>query len=98
MLVLHHAADLEATVAKMADVLAPEGIVAIDDYGWERLDDDSPEATAWRKDREDLHTSASMLAALDRAFERTHYHDHAYLDDGRGSDRIAFTYVGTRRS
>ncbi len=46
----------------------PNGIVAVDDYGWERSDD-----AEFRADRADLHTSSDMVAALDRALERIFY-------------------------
>jgi len=94
MLVLHHAGNLDATIAKIAELLAPGGIVAIDDYGWERRDGLTRETRKWRKDREDLHTSVAMLTALDRAFERVLYRDHAYFDEGQGDDRLAFSYIG----
>lgn len=94
MLVLHHAADLPAMLDKIAGLLAPNGFVAFDDYGWERHPD--PDA-AWKADRQDLLTSATVLDALDARFERIAYEDHAYLDDGRGSDAMAFTFFGRLR-
>ena len=57
-LVLHHAPDLEQMLVKMRALLKPGGIVAIDDYGWEILDEAEararwggawePETTKWR--------------------------------------------------
>lgn len=91
-LVLHHAADLAAFVAKMLRLTKPGGIIAVDDYGWERSGDE-----AFRADRADLHTSETMLDALDRDFDRVLYRDHAYFDDGAGHDEIAFTYIGKPR-
>jgi 2-polyprenyl-3-methyl-5-hydroxy-6-metoxy-1,4-benzoquinol methylase len=88
-LVLHHADDLDAFIAKMAALTKPNGIVALDDYGWERSDDEH-----FRAERKDLHTSEHMLAALDGAFVRLLYRDHAYSDEGAGTDRLGFTYVG----
>ena len=97
MLVLHHVDDLEGTIAKMSSLLTRSGFVAIDDYGWERRDETDEEARAWRAERAGLHTSAAMLAALDRRFERTLYKDHPYFDEGQGEDRLAFTYFGIPR-
>lgn len=97
MLVLHHVDDLDGTVARMASLLSPGGFVAIDDYGWERRDESSAEARAWRADRADLHTSVAMLASLDRFFERSLYKDHPYFDEGQGEDRLGFTYLGMPR-
>lgn len=44
------------TLADIVAMLDTGGLIAVDDYGWERRRDDTPEARAWRKDREDLHT------------------------------------------
>jgi SAM-dependent methyltransferase len=91
-LVLHHADDLEAFIAKMTR-LAAGGIVAIADYGWERSDDAS-----FREARTDLHTSRNMIDALDRVCERRFYEDAAYGNEGNGTDRIAFYYIGSPRA
>ena len=105
-LVLHHVEDLDKTLDKAASLLRPEGIIAIDDYGWERLteigarrrwgDSWERELQAWRTDRRELHRSDVMLRALDKHFARIAYNDHAYFDDGAGGDAIAFTYFGRR--
>ena len=97
MLVLHHVDDLGGALAKMARLLRPGGFAAIDDYGWERRDALTPQAREWRDERRDLHTSATMLESLDRVFARVYYADHPYFDEGRGSDRLGFTYFGTPR-
>lgn len=92
-LVLHHAGDIDAFIAKMVGLTTPNGIVAVDDYGWERSDD--PE---FRADLADLHTSAVMLGALDRVLDRVFYRDHAYFEEGAASDLLAFTYIGRPRT
>lgn len=92
-LVLHHVGDIEATLEKISRLLRPDGLVAIDDYGWERSED--PE---FRADRSDLLTSASMLAALRARFRERFYSDHAYFAEGAGDDRLGFTFVGSRNS
>jgi SAM-dependent methyltransferase len=96
-LVLHHVDDLRSALAKIGSLLRPGGLVAIDDYGWERRDVRTPQARAWRDDRRELHTSGAMLEALDRAFARVYYADHAHFDEGRGDDRLGFTYLGEAR-
>jgi GrpB-like predicted nucleotidyltransferase (UPF0157 family) len=90
--VLHHADDLEGMLSKIHALLKPGGFIAIDDYGWERSDD-----VAFRNDRSDLHTSETMLAQLRSHFRETYYAEHAYADDGAGTDLMAFTYLGTKR-
>jgi 2-polyprenyl-3-methyl-5-hydroxy-6-metoxy-1,4-benzoquinol methylase len=90
--VLHHASDLDGFIAKMARLTRPDGIIAIDDYGWERSDD-----AQFRADRADLHTSEKMLELLDRTFSRISYEDHAYAPDVSDDDRLAFFFVGKPR-
>ena len=104
MLVLHHIEDLEKTLQKIRALLKPRGTIAIDDYGWERLDERAARAQwgpsweldlrDWRADREQLHTAHAMVQALDRHFTRLFYQDHAYFQDGLGNDKLAFTYIG----
>jgi GrpB-like predicted nucleotidyltransferase (UPF0157 family) len=88
-LVLHHAADPKATLDKIARLLKPQGLIAIDDYGWERSDDPQ-----FRDDRRDLLTSTAMLAALRSRFEEMYYADHAYFHDGAADDAIGFSFIG----
>jgi len=91
-LVLHHAHELDAFLDKAQRLLKAGGVLAIDDYGWERPDKDVSEE--WRDERRDLHTSVAMLQALRKRFTPIYYADHAYFDDGAGSDSLAFTFVG----
>jgi GrpB-like predicted nucleotidyltransferase (UPF0157 family) len=90
-LVLHHVGDLDAALEKAATLLRSGGMLAIDDYGWERSDDAS-----FRADRSDLHTSETMLRALRAHFSEIAYFNHAYFDEGAGRDRLAFTFIGRR--
>jgi 2-polyprenyl-3-methyl-5-hydroxy-6-metoxy-1,4-benzoquinol methylase len=90
--VLHHAADLDRFVAKMARLTRPDGVIAIDDYGWERSDD-----AQFRADRADFHTSEKMLALLDQTFSLISYEDHPYAPDVSDDDRLAFFFVGKPR-
>lgn len=88
-LVLHHVDDIEETLAKVCRLLKPGGVIAVDDYGWERSDD-----PAFRAERQDLHASEAMLSALRRHFRELEYYDHAYFEDGGGDDRLAFMFLG----
>lgn len=90
-LVLHHVEDLDAAMEKAARLLRPGGLLAIDDYGWERSDD-----PAFRADRGDLHTSERMLLALRRYFNQEHYADQAYYEEGAASDSLGFVFFGRR--
>lgn len=94
-LVLHHACDLDAFLDKAQRLLNADGVIAVDDYGWERSSEQVTEQ--WREERRDLHTSERMLAALRRRFRQLGYIDHAYFADGLGSDSLAFTFIGAQR-
>jgi SAM-dependent methyltransferase len=94
-LVLHHAEDLDALLNKAQKLLKADGILAIDDYGWERASDDVSDE--WRNERRDLYTSEVMLEALRACFMQTYYADHAYFGDGAGDDSLAFTFIGKRK-
>ncbi len=90
-LVLHHVYSLRATLEKASILLRRSGVIAIDDYGWERSND--PE---FRTDRADLLTSESMLSELRVQFKELTYFDHAYFEEGAGTDRLGFTFIGRR--
>lgn len=86
-LVLHHVPALDQFLDKACKFLKPEGVIAIDDYGWERSED-----PAFRAERADFHTSRAMLDALRSRFSQLYYADHAYY--AGGTDNIAFTFAG----
>ncbi len=87
--VLHHVPDIRAFVNRMLRFTEPNGIIAIGEYGWERSDD-----PAFRKERSDLHTSVTVIEALEGMLERVHYEDVPYKD---GDDLIGFIWLGRRR-
>lgn len=87
---LHHVHDLDATLRKIRGLLEPGGFIAVDDFGWERSEDPQ-----FREERREFYTSEAMLSALRSYFRQLSYRDHAYADEGAGSDRIAFTFTGT---
>lgn len=91
-LVLHHVDNLHATVAKIERLLTPSGIVAIDDYGWERSRD-----AAYREERRDLHTSRVMLAALHEGFDEVLYEEHGHVRGAEHDGPLGFTFLGTPR-
>jgi SAM-dependent methyltransferase len=80
---LHHIADLSAAVDKIARLLEPGGVLVLDEFAWDRLDD----ATAawlyergrpgefgrwrddWRDEHEGLHGYEAMRRELDRRFD-----------------------------
>jgi SAM-dependent methyltransferase len=80
---LHHIADLGVAVDKIARLLDPGGVLVLDEFAWDRLD----EATAawlyergrpgevdrwrddWRAEHEGLHGYEAMREELDRRFD-----------------------------
>jgi SAM-dependent methyltransferase len=84
---LHHVADLEAAVDKVAALLVPEGTFVVNEFAWERLDGraagwaaerlgdvDAPAVEAqWEREHRDLHTGRAVLAALERRFDRLRF-------------------------
>lgn len=92
-LVLHHAVDLSAALGKIEQLLKPGGLIAIDDYGWERSQD-----AAYREERRDLHTSQAMLAALRERFDETFYVEHGYVRGTASDGPLGFTLVGKARA
>ncbi|HET7815487.1 MAG TPA: GrpB family protein, partial [Candidatus Baltobacteraceae bacterium] len=91
-LVLHHAHDMDTLLDKVVRTMRPDGLIAIDDYGWERPGD-VPDG--WREERSDLHTSSAMLLALRRRFVQQLYVHRAHFNDGDGDDRLGFWFIGT---
>jgi ubiquinone/menaquinone biosynthesis C-methylase UbiE len=84
---LHHIAELEAAVDKVAALLVPEGAFVVNEFAWERLDGraagwaaerlgdvDAPAVEAqWEREHRDLHTGQAVLAALERCFDRLRF-------------------------
>jgi SAM-dependent methyltransferase len=72
---LHHVADLAVALDKVVELLGTNGLVLIDDFGWERLDGPSARRIGipveeWRDEHEHLHTAEAMLSELDARFDR----------------------------
>lgn len=91
-LVLHHVDDLNATLQKIEHFLVPSGIIAIDDYGWERSNDGG-----YREDRRHLHTSEAMLSALRERFDEVLYVEHGFVKGAQDDGPLGFTFLGTPR-
>jgi two-component system, OmpR family, response regulator MprA len=83
---LHHIADVEAAVGKVAAMLVPEGRFVVNEFAWERLDrraagwaadriggEARDLAAQWEREHRDLHTGAAVLAALERRFDRLRF-------------------------
>jgi len=72
---LHHVADLAFALDKVGELLTAAGRLVIDDFGWERLDEEAAERVGipyaeWQEEHEHLYTAEAMLGALDDRFIR----------------------------
>jgi SAM-dependent methyltransferase len=81
---LHHVSDLSVALDKIAGLLPAGGLVVIDDFGWERLDDASANEVGiaheeWREEHDQLHTAQAMLTELDARFTRRSFSWEPYL-------------------
>jgi SAM-dependent methyltransferase len=81
---LHHVADLEAAVDRIAGLLEPSGRLVLDEFAWERYDDRAAKwlgepVSEWRQEHDGLHTGAALLRALERRFDRIHLEWVPYL-------------------
>jgi SAM-dependent methyltransferase len=71
---LHHVADLERAIDRLAEAIVPGGLLLVDEFDRERLD---PPTTAW------LRHQRQALAAAGLAHEHEHEHGDAH-DHGDG--------------
>jgi SAM-dependent methyltransferase len=115
---LHHVGELDTALDRIVSLLWPDGVFILDEFAWERLDARSAREVGvdlqeWREEHEDLHTSTSMLTALEARFEQRSFSWEPYLhresrqavdEDAErrliDSGRLAatgFRYVGVRR-
>jgi 2-polyprenyl-3-methyl-5-hydroxy-6-metoxy-1,4-benzoquinol methylase len=81
---LHHVDDLVVALQKIAALLRPDGVVIIDEFGWERLDGPSAEQVGialeeWREEHAELHTAEAMIRELDARFTRRSFSWEPYL-------------------
>jgi len=81
---LHHVADLAVALDRIAGLLLGGGLVVIDDFGWERLDDASANRVGigleqWRHEHDHLHPSDTMLCELDARFTRRSFSWEPYF-------------------
>jgi SAM-dependent methyltransferase len=81
---LHHVADLDGAVDRIAGLLEPAGRLVLDEFAWERYDDRAASwlgesLSDWREEHDGLHTGAALLSALERRFDRIHLEWIPYL-------------------
>ena len=78
---LHHIHDLGAALDKVLRLLGPDGVLVLDEFAWDRMDDATAEwyytrrnepgegwRERWNEEHEGLHTYDAMRAELDERF------------------------------
>jgi SAM-dependent methyltransferase len=81
---LHHVQDLSVALVKIAALLRRSGVLILDEFAWDRLDErsaaevgiDYPE---WRAEHADLHTADTMLAGVRARFGQRSFSWEPYL-------------------
>jgi SAM-dependent methyltransferase len=88
---LHHVHDLDAVLDKLRALLAPDGVLILDEFGWDLLDEPTAkqydlEPDAWTEEHEDLHRFEWLRGALDARFREQHFSQGPYFSRHLGAD------------
>jgi SAM-dependent methyltransferase len=90
---LHHVHDLARAVKQSRHLLAPAGLVIVDEFAWERADDTVADVfygepgslRRWREHHRELHAGHTMIEAISAHFRvrslRNAPYLHRYLED-----------------
>jgi 2-polyprenyl-3-methyl-5-hydroxy-6-metoxy-1,4-benzoquinol methylase len=81
---LHHVDDLAAALDKIAALLRRSGVLILDEFAWDRLDERSAaevgiDHAEWRAEHADLHTAAAILANVGSRFDQRSFSWEPYL-------------------
>jgi SAM-dependent methyltransferase len=90
---LHHIGNLDAALDKIVGLLAPEGRLVVEEFGWDRVDKPTAEWYAqerdqpsvdsvvaeWRAEHEGLHPYEAMRSALGERFVESFFEWRPYL-------------------
>ena len=81
---LHHVVDLDLVLDKLRVLLKPEGVLVVDEFGWDLID----EATAgrygvdlagWDREHDELHRFAELRKGLENRFVERHFTREPYF-------------------
>jgi len=90
---LHHVHDLSRAVDRIADLLDPDGVVVLEEFGWDLVDErtagwyarQSPGSDPgrfladWQSEHDGLHTRDAMRSALDARLRERSFEPRPYL-------------------
>jgi SAM-dependent methyltransferase len=88
---LHHVHDLDAALDKLGRLLAPQGVLILDEFGWDLLDEQTAEqydldSAEWRAEHDDLHGFERLRSALEARFDEQHFSPGPYFSRHLGAD------------
>jgi SAM-dependent methyltransferase len=88
---LHHVHDLDGVLDQVRGLLAPQGVVILDEFGWDLLDQQTAEQydldpAEWRAEHDDLHGFERLRGALETRFEEQHFSPEPYFSRHLGAD------------
>jgi SAM-dependent methyltransferase len=88
---LHHVHDLDAALEKLGRLLAPQGVLILDEFGWDLLDEQTAEqydldSAEWRVEHDDLHGFERLRGALEARFHEQHFSPGPYFSRHLGAD------------
>jgi SAM-dependent methyltransferase len=88
---LHHVHDLDAVLDQLRGLLPPEGVLILDEFGWDLLDKQTAEQydldpAEWRAKHDDLHGFERLRGALDARFQEQHFSPGPYFSRHLGAD------------
>jgi SAM-dependent methyltransferase len=81
---LHHVGDLAVALDKIAALLRRGGVLILDEFAWDRLDERSAaelgiDHTEWRAEHAGLHRADAMLANVGARFDQRAFSWEPYL-------------------
>ena len=88
---LHHVHDLEGVLDQLRGLLVPEGVLILDEFGWDLLDEETAkqydvDPGDWKKEHDDLHGFERLRGALDARFDERHFSTGPYFSRHLGAD------------
>lgn len=88
---LHHVHDLDAVLDQLRRLLAPEGVLILDEFGWDLLDEPTAgqydlDLDDWKAEHDDLHGFERLRGALEASFHEQHFSPGPYFSRHLGAD------------
>ena len=88
---LHHVHGLDAALDKLRGLLVPDGVLILDEFGWDLLDAQTAkqydlDPGDWKAEHDDLHGFERLRGALDLRFQEQHFSPGPYFSRHLGAD------------